>query len=76
VIFLRNVLIYFDVDTKRAVLQRVSNLLRSDGWLFLGSAETTIGIDDRFERVPAGRGSAYRLRVGKNSAGFGAQEKG
>jgi chemotaxis protein methyltransferase CheR len=61
-IFLRNVLIYFDVETKRSVLQRVSSLLRPDSWLFLGSAETTIGIDDRFERIPAGRTSAYRLR--------------
>jgi chemotaxis protein methyltransferase CheR len=62
VIFLRNVLIYFDVETKRAVLQRVSALLKPDGWLFLGSAETTIGIDDRFERVVTGRSSAYRFR--------------
>jgi len=76
VVFLRNVLIYFDVETKRAVLNRVSNLLRPDGWLFLGSAETTIGIDDRFERVPAGRTSAYRLRTGKNTAPAGVLEKG
>jgi chemotaxis protein methyltransferase CheR len=68
VIFIRNVLIYFDVETKRSVLQQVSNLLRSDGWLFLGSAETTIGIDDRFERVVAGRTSAYRLRTGARTA--------
>ena len=32
-------------------------------WLFLGAAETTIGIDDNYERVPAGRTSAYRLRA-------------
>ena len=76
VIFLRNVLIYFDVETKRSVLNRVSSLLRPDGWLFLGSAETTIGIDDRFERVPAGRTSAYRLRTGKNTAPAGVLEKG
>ena len=62
VIFLRNVLIYFDVATKRAVLERVGSLLKPDGWLFLGSAETTIGIDDRFDRVVTGRTSAYRLR--------------
>lgn len=68
VIFIRNVLIYFDVETKRSVLQQVSNLLRPDGWLFLGSAETTIGIDDRFERVVAGRTSAYRLRTGARVA--------
>jgi chemotaxis protein methyltransferase CheR len=62
VIFLRNVLIYFDVATKRTVLQNVAKLLRPDGWLFLGAAETTIGIDDNYERVPAGRTSAYRVR--------------
>ncbi|GAA2630684.1 protein-glutamate O-methyltransferase CheR [Dactylosporangium fulvum] len=62
IVFIRNVLIYFDVQTKRTVLQRVSGTLRPDGWLFLGSAETTIGIDDRFERVVAGRTSAYKLR--------------
>jgi chemotaxis protein methyltransferase CheR len=68
VIFLRNVLIYFDVETKRSVLQRVSAALKPDGWLFLGSAETTIGIDDRFERVVTGRTSAYRLRSAAPSA--------
>jgi chemotaxis protein methyltransferase CheR len=67
IVFIRNVLIYFDVDTKRSVLQRVSNTMRPDGWLFLGSAETTIGIDDRFERVVAGRTSVYRLRSGAST---------
>jgi chemotaxis protein methyltransferase CheR len=62
VIFLRNVLIYFDVAMKKAVLRNVSRLLRPDGWLFLGAAETTIGIDDNYERVAAGRTSAYRVR--------------
>jgi chemotaxis protein methyltransferase CheR len=64
VIFLRNVLIYFDVATKRTVLQNAAKLLRPDGWLFLGAAETTIGIDDNYERVAAGRTSAYRVRSG------------
>ncbi|SNY05038.1 CheR family methyltransferase [Paractinoplanes atraurantiacus] len=64
VIFLRNVLIYFDVATKRNVLQNMSKVLRPDGWLFLGAAETTIGIDDNYERVAAGRTSAYRARTG------------
>jgi chemotaxis protein methyltransferase CheR len=62
VIFLRNVLIYFDVATKKSVLRNVARLLRPDGWLFLGAAETTIGIDENYERVTAGRTSAYRLR--------------
>ena len=63
VVFLRNVLIYFDVQTKREVLRRVSALMKPDAWLFLGAAETTIGVDDRFERIAAGRTSAYRLRA-------------
>ncbi|HET6532061.1 MAG TPA: protein-glutamate O-methyltransferase CheR [Actinoplanes sp.] len=62
VIFLRNVLIYFDVATKKTVLRNVARLLRPDGWLFLGAAETTIGIDNSYERVAAGRTSAYRIR--------------
>ena len=62
VIFLRNVLIYFDVVTKKRVLRNVARLLRPDGRLFLGAAETTIGIDDNYERVAAGRTSAYRVR--------------
>ena len=51
----------------------VDQLLRPDGWLFLGAAETTIGIDDNYERVAAGRTSAYRLRhaVPAGAAGKG-----
>jgi chemotaxis protein methyltransferase CheR len=63
IIFLRNILIYFDVETKRSVLRSVGKLLRPDGWLFLGAAETTIGIDESFDRVATGRTSAYRLRA-------------
>ncbi|AEV88810.1 chemotaxis protein CheR [Actinoplanes sp. SE50] len=73
VIFLRNVLIYFDVATKRQVLQNAAKILRPDGWLFLGAAETTIGIDDNYERVAAGRTSAYRIR---NAVPAGAGRRG
>ena len=73
VIFLRNVLIYFDVATKKSVLRNVARLLRPDGWLFLGAAETTIGIDDNYERVAAGRTSAYRVR---SAVPAGAARKG
>ena len=61
IIFLRNVLIYFDVETKKAVLGRVHRLLRPNGYLFLGGAETVINLDDRFERVDYGKASCYRL---------------
>lgn len=60
VVFLRNVLIYFDLPTKLAVLDRVRSVLRPDGFLVLGAAETTVGIDDRWERVPISRGALYR----------------
>jgi chemotaxis protein methyltransferase CheR len=71
IVFLRNVLIYFDIETKRSVLRSVAKLLRPDGWLFLGGAETTIGVDENYVRVTAGRTSAYRLRAGVALAAAG-----
>ncbi len=62
VILLRNVLIYFDVETKKRILGRVRRLLRPDGYLFLGGAETTLHLDDAFERITFGRSGCYRLR--------------
>jgi len=46
VIFLRNVMIYFDLDTKRALVQRVSSLLRPGGFLLVGHSETLNGIQE------------------------------
>jgi chemotaxis protein methyltransferase CheR len=62
VVLLRNVLIYFDVATKKQILGKVRQLLRPDGCLILGGAETTINLDDTFERVAVGRSGYYRLR--------------
>jgi chemotaxis protein methyltransferase CheR len=61
-VFLRNVLIYFDLATKRDVLQRLRAVLAPDGYLFLGASETTMGVDDAWERVPVGRSSVYRIK--------------
>jgi chemotaxis protein methyltransferase CheR len=65
IIFLRNVLIYFDVATKRQILSRVRQIMRPDGFLVLGGAETTLNLHDAFERVQIGRAPVYRLRGGK-----------
>ena len=62
VIFLRNVLIYFDIETKRRISAKVRRQLRPDGYLFLGGAETPLGLDDSFERVDYERSGCYRLR--------------
>ena len=60
VVFLRNVMLYFDVSTRAALVQRVRRVLKPDGALFLGGAETMIGIDDGYERVAAAGCSFYR----------------
>jgi chemotaxis protein methyltransferase CheR len=60
VVFMRNVLIYFDVETKRAILGRVRQVMRPDGCLFLGGAETTMNLDDAYQRETLGRAVCYR----------------
>lgn len=59
VVFCRNVLIYFDVDTKRQVLENVRGIMPADGFLSMGAAETMMGVTDAFERVEGVRG-VYR----------------
>jgi chemotaxis protein methyltransferase CheR len=61
-VLLRNVLIYFDLPTKKMILTKIGQVLRPGGYLFLGGAETTLNIDDRFERIQFERSSYYRLR--------------
>ncbi len=56
VVFCRNVLIYFDNETKGKVLAQICKLMPEDGRLFLGGAETVLGISDRFKPVLGNRG--------------------
>lgn len=56
VIYCRNVLIYFDQPTKTRVLDAISHVLAPDGVLFLGGAETVLGISDKFKPLDNERG--------------------
>lgn len=56
IVFCRNVLIYFDEKTKADILNRIAKQLAPDGFLFLGGAETVIGITDAFKPLPGQRG--------------------
>ena len=60
VIFCRNVLIYFDQDTKTGIFERLARLLEGDGVLALGAAESVVGISDVFKPYPDRRG-LYRV---------------
>lgn len=60
VIFLRNVLIYFDAETRRNLLGRAHRLLNPDGYLFLGGSEMTALADDRFQRLPDERSTVFQ----------------
>jgi chemotaxis protein methyltransferase CheR len=56
VIFCRNVLIYFDQETKANIFERISRMLEPDGVLALGAAESVVGITNRFKPYPDRRG--------------------
>jgi chemotaxis protein methyltransferase CheR len=57
---MRNVLIYFDVATKREILRRTRESLEPDGYLVLGGAETTWNVDDGYVPVQAGNTIVYQ----------------
>jgi len=56
VVYCRNVLIYFERETKTAVLSKVAALMPDDGVLFLGGAETVLGVSDDFKPIQGLRG--------------------
>ncbi len=62
VIFMRNVLIYLDLETKKNILAKVGRLLDPAGYLVLGASETTINLDASFEPLSLGGSTCFRLR--------------
>lgn len=62
IVFLRNVLIYLEVQAKKAILANTRRLLRPGGYLLLGGAETTFNLDEAFERVTFDKTSCYRVK--------------
>ena len=60
VVFLRNVLIYFNADTKCAVVSRVAQTIKPGGYLFIGHSETLCGITDELEQIAP---AVYRRRA-------------
>lgn len=59
ILFMRNVLIYFDIETKRQLFEKVKTVLAPDGYLFLGTAETPYRVSEGFSKV-AGAANVYR----------------
>ena len=70
VIFCRNVLIYFDQDTKINIFNRLAKAMEPDGFLVLGAAETVVGLTDAFKPYPDKRG-LYRPNESRAKAPMG-----
>jgi chemotaxis protein methyltransferase CheR len=70
VIFCRNVLIYFDQDTKSVIFERMAKGLEADGTLLLGAAESVVGITDAFRPISDRRG-LYQLNPERSGRPMG-----
>ena len=64
VVFLRNVMIYFDLETKKQILGNIRKILNPNGYLLLGGSETTLNLDAQYERVAISGTSCYRVKKG------------
>lgn len=60
-VLIRNVMIYFDVETKKIILEKLVRLLKPDGYLLLGGAETTFNLNDSYRPVEPLKSGIYQL---------------
>jgi chemotaxis protein methyltransferase CheR len=70
IVFCRNVLIYFDQPTKSGVLENIAKLMPDDGFLYLGGAETVLGISERFKPMAGQRGIYCLNKDGAATSSF------
>ena len=61
-VFCRNVMIYFNAETKKKIMRELHGTLFRGGWLLLGGAETAFGAEEWFDRQAAGSASVYAAR--------------
>jgi len=61
-VFCRNVMIYFDGETKRKILKELHSTLFRGGWLLLGGSESALGLDEWFDRQTVGNITVYVAR--------------
>lgn len=61
IILMRNVMIYFNIETKKIILSKISRLMKPDSYLLLGGGETTLHITDAFQCVQIDKTICYRL---------------
>jgi len=61
-VFCRNVMIYFDAETKRGILKELHGTLFRGGWLLLGGAEAAFGVEEWFDRQAVGSANVYVAR--------------
>lgn len=73
-LFCRNVLIYFELETIRQIVAKFSQALSAQGYLFLGHAETMQNVSDRFLRHHQNNAFFYQLKDPIGLAGAGAKE--
>ena len=65
IVFLRNVLIYFDMETKSKIINKISKILQPEGCLFLGATETMLNLKVPFQRITSESSSYYSLQKGE-----------